>query len=400
MARTPAATLIAGGRPLERFAHRRELTTARDRAVTTPNNDTLYSSAWLDLAQGPVALAAPDFGDRYWSVALMSMATDNFAVLGTRTVGTGPATFLIVAPNWQGRTPDGMQLIRSPDRWVWALARMLVAGASDLPAAHRLQDALVLTPHNTAVTTPALPAPLKPDDPADFYRLLADLLAESPPPPADEAMLATLAAIGLVPGQPFTTEAWQPDQRAALAAGFAAASTALRQQRAMGGRSVINGWSFPPAQIGNFGTNYALRAAVSLGGLAALPSEEAMYLTYVGQGAPVTGAQPRRLAFPAGGLPPVDGFWSLALYERTPEGRLFFNDNPLGRYLIGSHSEGLVTSSDGGLELLISHAAPAGRETNWLPAPSGQFVLVLRAYLPRLDMREGCWQPPPLMLAP
>ena len=401
MARTRAARLIAGGQALDRFAHRRQLATARDKAVTTPNNDTLYSSAWLDLAQGPVSLATPDFGTRYWSVALMSMTTDNFAVLGTRTIGGGPANFLIVGPDWKDHpTPEGVTLIRSPDRWVWALARILVSGVDDLPAVHRLQDALTLTPQNSAVATPALPMPLKNDDAADFYRLVADLLIESPPPAADHAMLASLTAIGLVPGQRFNTAGWQNDQTAALATGIATAKAYLETARTSRARSAVNGWSLPPPQIGNFGDNYALRAAVALGGLAALPADEAMGLAYVGDGAPITGTQRWRLVFKEGELPPADAFWSLSLYERTPEGRLFFYDNPLDRFSIGDRTPGLVTGSDGSLELLIGHMAPADRETNWLPAPSGAFALILRVYLPRPAMRQGRWRPPQLSPVP
>src|SRR5262249_38709082 len=98
-----------------------------------------------------------------------------------------------------------------------------VAGVDDLSPVHRLHVGIVLTPQNSAVSTPALPMPLKIDDASDFYRLVADLLVESPPPAADHAMLASLTVIGLVPGQRFNTAGWRNDQITALATGFATA---------------------------------------------------------------------------------------------------------------------------------------------------------------------------------
>src|SRR5262249_33314168 len=66
---------------------RPDLADPSSRSVTTPNNDTLYSSAWIDLSAGPVRFALPDFGQRYFSLSLMDMYTNNFAVLGTRATG-------------------------------------------------------------------------------------------------------------------------------------------------------------------------------------------------------------------------------------------------------------------------------------------------------------------------
>lgn len=144
MARTRAA-FLRDGRPTGRFVHTRRLTTVADRWVTTPNNDTLYSSAWLDLGQGPVALDTPEFGARDWSVALLAMTTTNFAIPGTRSHGNRPGRFLIVGPGWEGDAGDRV-VLRAPTRWVWALARIVVDGAADEAAVHGVQDGLVLTP--------------------------------------------------------------------------------------------------------------------------------------------------------------------------------------------------------------------------------------------------------------
>ena len=376
MART-RAEFLAAGVPTGQFVPIRQLTTAADRWVTTPNNDTPYASAWLDLAQGPVELATPEFGDRYWSVALMAMTTDNFAIIGTRTHGNRPGRFLIVGPDWQGDA-GARPVLRSPTPAVWALARIIVDGPDDLPAVHTLQDGLVLTPRQ-AQRPPRLPAPLRRGDAADYFRLLREVLAENPPGPADQAAMDGLANL-------------ETDD---LAEGFARGVAHVRGGGAMGQRHSVNGWNIPPACIGQFGTEYGIRAGVALGGLGALPPEEAMYLS--AGGAHLVGSTAYRLIFAADAPVPVQAFWSLTLYERTPEGRLFFFDNPLDRYAIGDRSPGLRPNADGSGEILIQAARPAGHEGNWLPAPPGRYSLNLRCYLPKPTLLDGRWQPPRLL---
>jgi hypothetical protein len=159
---------------------------------------------------------------------------------------------------------------------------------------------------------------------------------------------------------------------------------------------MVNGWSVPPAGIGVYGTDYGLRASVALGGLAALPPQEAMYLSATGPH--LVGSTKMRLVFPPGQTPPVGAFWSLTMYEPTQEGRQFFVANPLNRYAIGDRSPGLAKNADGSLEILIQTTKPAGREANWLPAPEGRFTLNLRAYLPKPALLEGQWEPPKLVV--
>ena len=391
MARTRAASLTRG-LPVDVFFHRRALSGPADRWVTTPNNDTLYSSAWLDLANGPVLLSLPDFGQRYWSMALMSMTTDNFAVIG-RNLPPGPGgKVLIAGPNAGAIEANGALLVRSPTRWVWALGRILVDGPADLPAVYKLQDAMRLTPTGRPPSSPVLPAPPKPDDGADFFRQLAEILAENPPPEADRPMLDRLAGIGLVPGKAFDAGDWSESQRAALQQGFLDGRDAVKGRGGLQLGQVVDGWSYPPAAIGVFGTDYGLRALVALGGLAALPPSEAVYLTHV---APADGSKNWRLTFPPGRWPPAGAFWSLSMYERTPEGRLFFTANSIDRYAIGDRTAGLKPNPDGSLQLLIGTQAPAGREGNWLPAPSGPFVITLRVYLPTPALAQG-WRVPAL----
>ncbi|MDR3415867.1 MAG: DUF1214 domain-containing protein [Nevskia sp.] len=152
---------------------------------------------------------------------------------------------------------------------------------------------------------------------------------------------------------------------------------------------LIAGWSYPPADIGNFGTDYEVRAGVALAGLLALPPEEAMYSSALrdARGEALDGTHRYRLHLPP---VPVDAFWSLTMYEVEADGRLFFADNPLHRYAVGDRTPGLRKNPDGSMDILIQQASPAAAaEGNWLPAPPGPFRLTMRAYHPRRELLEG-----------
>ena len=169
-----------------RLLHARVLADHSKRAVTTPNNDTLYSSSWLDLSDKPVVLEVPRIENRYWSVALMDVFTNNFAVIGSRLDGAGPVRVVIAAPSWPDGAMDGVRVIRAPSNDVWLLCRWLVDGLEDVPAVHAIQDALLLEPLSAAQapkregTPPARPAPAarqkiaprESNDPAHFLAVV------------------------------------------------------------------------------------------------------------------------------------------------------------------------------------------------------------------------------------
>lgn len=134
---------------LNRFFHMRQLATPENRDVVRPNNDTLYSSAGIDLAEsGPLLLSVPATGERYYSFQFIDMDTDVFEVVGRRSTGPGPARYLIVGPAWQGDVPAGVKLVRAPQERLWLLGRTLVDGPDDLAAVHALQDNYQLEPYS------------------------------------------------------------------------------------------------------------------------------------------------------------------------------------------------------------------------------------------------------------
>lgn len=367
--------------PVNTFAHRRTLADHRHRMMTTPNNDTLYSSGVIDLSAGPVRLTLPHFGARYYSVALLDAYTNAFAYIGTRTAGGDGGSHVIAGPDWQGGVSP---VIRSPSNHISAHIRILVDGVSDYPAAHALQDGCRLLG----------PSPLRPDlirpvagDAENFVAVVNQVLRDDPPPAADAPTLQELRQAGI--GMPALTSQqrqWWNGHFGAARAGLIAAS------KEIGSR--IDGWQYLPDNIGDFGTDYRTRARIAISGVVANVAAESIYTiaTTDGEGAPLRENHRYRLRLPAG-TPPADAFWSLSIYEVMPDGAMFFGDNALHRYAIGNRTRGLAYGGDGSLDILIQTEKPE-QAANWLPVPAPKFALVMRAYLPRPALLTGQFRYP------
>jgi hypothetical protein len=400
---------------LNHFTHVPVLATARSRMVTTPNTDTLYSSAWLDLSGDPLFLTVPPMGERYYSFAFMDLFTNNFDYVCRRLHGGAPGPRMIVGPRWKGDTPKDVTLVRSPTTSVWLLGRILVDGEGDLAQARALQGRTLLeTPDmrnerrilavgelmRTRAVAPPEPVaewlPLNRDDPFDLFEVGMRALGESPLSDRDRDVLEELAPLRLHAGSKFDLRAFGDAERQAIVAGIDQARAEIRGAGGHFGK-VVNGWSYPDRTLGNFGDNYLYRAQVALGGLAALEPVEATYLACSTDqnGRPLDGRQRYVLRFEPDQLPPSRAFWSLSMYEVTTEGRAFFTDNPLNRYAIGDRTKGLSKGSDGSLEIYLQHERPAeNRIANWLPAPAGPLRLVLRAYEPDETLLDGRYRAP------
>ena len=381
---TTRARHLANGGAINRFNPSRRLLDQDDRAVTTPNNDTLYSQAWLDLTKGPVTLTVPDMGDRYWSVAVMDMFTNNNVVLGGRTVGSGPATFTFVGPG-EDQYPADAVPVATPHAWV--LARVLVDGPDEVPTVLKLLQAIRLSGPTDTPPTPAYAG--RAADPDAYFASARALLAADPAPMTDLRLLRrTAAALGPNAG-PLSAAA-----RTGVAQAQGLARAAFARQ------TYVQGWSYPRPNLGDYGQDYLYRAAVSLGGLGALPPAEAMYMRAEGTGRGLFDDDAvRRLTLPA--RVPVDAFWSLSMYEATADGQFFFTRNPINRFAIGDRTPGIRRNPDGSLDLWISRTDPGGeRSANWLPAPaSGPYGLFFRAYLPGPELLDGRWRLPAIVAA-
>jgi hypothetical protein len=138
-----------GKAPFNHISHVHRLATADDHVIVRPNNDTFYSSAWLDLTDGPMVVSVPDVGERYYSLQLMDTYTNAFAYIGKRATGTAAGLFAVVGPDWQGQLPASVQKIVAPGNTVWMIGRTMVYGQDDIPAVMALQEKITVTPLGT-----------------------------------------------------------------------------------------------------------------------------------------------------------------------------------------------------------------------------------------------------------
>lgn len=362
----------------------------RAREVTTPNNDVLYGHAWLDLSGPPVLFSMPELTNRFHVVSLLSLFTDNVTVLGSRATGGRGGRFLIAGPNWRGEVPKGVQLVRAPMTDMWLVIRVLVDGPEDLAAGRLVLSGFQLTTLGPPPYRPMQAPAIDPVDPAVFLAVVNEALARGPMPPEHARRAAPLRRAGI--GQPWNR--LTPQMQAAWRVNAQRFYDELR-----GGLGSIgwmsDGWTYPKATLGQFGDDDFYRAKVALGGIAALPTTDAIYIS-TGRdenGHPLFGTKGYRLHIPAG--VPVRGFWSLTMYEMADDGRLFLTPNPIARYSIGDRTRGLKKNADGSVDVLLSHAPPED-QSNWLPAPPGLYRLTFRGYWPEQPLQDGSFRLPPV----
>lgn len=381
------SNMLDAGIPAGHFFALKGLAMPKDRFVTTPNVDTVYANTFIDLRGGPATITLPPLGDRYGSISLMSMFSDNFAVLGTRNTGQGGASFTLVGPT----DAASAGAIRSPTPWVWAMARVVVNGPDDVPAALAVLHAFGCEAAPAANWAPGADR----TGPWDAWLRAANaLMIENPAPATDMRIFERMAPLGLGRAD-FDPARFTPAEIDAITAGFGDAAV-LGKSAGFGGREA-GGWIYPAANTGNFFQDYLGRARIAVAGLAALPPVEATYLAAVPpEGRLFDGEGPWRLRFAPGQLPPVDAFWSLTMYEAQADGAFFLTDNAIDRYTIGDRTPGLEYEADGALDITIARTDPgADRHANWLPAPaSGPFLLILRAYLPKAAIVAQTYVPP------
>jgi hypothetical protein len=372
--------------PINAFTHERWLAGPESRGVTTPNNDTLYSNAFIDTTAGPVWLQIPDCHKRYLSVQIMDMYTNNNFILSPRLEGGAAGRWRIIAP---GSIPRGARDLRVATPHAWVVARVLVDGPTDLPAAHAAQDRLALLGHTTA--PPVSYATSASDWPS--YFAAAEHLLESDPPPSKKGLDAFMSVRNMGRGRAFARGGYTPETAAAIDRGVAEAAAVARSAGRR--QDFVSGWTYPRPDLGEYGDDFIFRAIVATAGLGALNPSEAMYMRSAGDGRGLfEGEGLYRFSLP--GPIPVDAFWSLTLYEATSDGRFFLTENALHRYAIGDRTEGLRRVSGGALDIWIGRANPGGERThNWLPAPKqGPFSLIFRAYLPRTQLLNGSFRLP------
>lgn len=393
-------------RTLNEFFDFDRLVTSDDDFVVTPNEDTIYSRAFVDLRREPMILVIPPMGNRQYWFPIADMRHDFDAVLSWDTLGSRGGAFALVAPGWQGVLPEGVKRIDMGTPIGWLLPRFAVNGPADVPAAHALQKQVRLAPLSEwGNANPPRPKP----DPADFPRFTRDdltdakayfttlnhLLRLSPRPgnAQDEALAEWLREVGMDPATDFDWNRLSPETRRGLERGAADAHRiiAARMPSVM---PIRNNWQIVrlPRSVSQ---EPVIAASGAMLGLLWNPLEINSYdVAFTdGAGAPLDGSNRYVLKYTT--PPPVDAFWSVSMYSAATQ---LFVPNKLNRYSVGDRTEGAIYGKDGSIAIVIQHDEPTDPDerANWLPAPAGPFYLVSRHYSPRAPIVTGDWLPPPI----
>ncbi|MDE0887781.1 MAG: DUF1254 domain-containing protein [Myxococcota bacterium] len=371
--------------PVNHFSRSEQLVTPSTQAgLRAPNNDTLYFRGWFDLSEGPVVLHTPDTHGRYYMMAVTNFFAE-VQHLSRRTMGTQEQEYALVGPGWNGELPKELTPVIVDTQHVWILGRLLVRGLDDLPEAQTLLKGFWSTPlkdwrsgKRGEPPVPPVGERISPHTSLAAFSILDRFLRDNPRRPSEEGLLTQFASVGIGAGKPFEPASLDAATRRGLERAIESGN-ALVQGSTLSALRSVNGW-ITLQDAGRFGHDYLLRASVALGGYANLP-EESVYPAAVKdeQGRPLMGSRRYRLHFPKDGLPPVNGFWSLSVYDAQTRSLV---ENTIARYSIGDRTDGLVRGEDGSLTLYLQHEPPAEVMSNWLPTPAGPLMFVIRLYEP------------------
>lgn len=391
--------------------------TPQDTAIPTPNADTPYSMAWLDLRAEPVVISVPKIDPkRYYSVQLVDSSTFNYAYIGSRTTGHAGGDYLIAGPGWKGHKPAGIkQVFHAESEFSFAIFRTQLFNPADMPNVIKVQKGYKVQPLSAYLKQPAPKAPAAVAWPkfdkdlvkTEFFEYLDTALQFIPPGPGEEGIRAKLASIGVGPGKKFAFKDLSLEHKAAILLGMKDGNAKVDERVNSIGKK-INGWEVGAA-FGDrafFNGDWLLRAAAARAGIYGNDAVEAMYpmTKWLADGSPLDGSKHAyTLTFAKGQLPPVNAFWSVTMYDGKSQ---LLVANPINRYLINSPMlSKMKKNTDGSLTLYIQKNSPGkDKEANWLPAPDGPIYMVMRLYWPKeskpsiLPPGEGSWQPPALKL--
>jgi len=399
--------------PFNQINNEARVYTYEDTAVVTPNSDTPYSMAWLDLRAEPIVLSVPAVDPkRYYSVMLCDGNTYNYGYIGSRATGSEAGDYLVVGPEWNGTPPPGIkEVFRSGTRFSVAAYRTQLFNPDDMNNVEKVQAGYKVQPLSSYLKQPApAPAPAinfpkidKDLVKTDFFEYLDFALQFSPARPNEKEIREQLARIGVGPGKTFNFKDLSAEDKLEIATGMKEGQRKVDDAVANVGKAV-NGWrvSGLPGDSAHYNGDWMMRAVAAQAGIYGNDPEEAMYpLTRTDVDGEVLDGSKHAytVTFPAEQLPPVNSFWSVTMYDGKTQ---LLIKNPINRYLVSSPMlPRMKTNSDRSLTLYIQNESPGpGKEANWLPAPDGPIYLVMRLYWPKLTSPsilppgEGTWQPP------
>jgi hypothetical protein len=399
--------------PFNQISNEARVFTYKDTAVVTPNSDTPYSLLWLDLRAEPFVLSVPAVDkQRYYSVMLCDGNVFNYGYIGSRATGYEAGDFLVVGPDWKGQTPAGIKKVfRSSTQFSITIFRTQLFNAEDMPNVIKVQAGFQAQPLSAYLKQPApaaapainFPKINKEMAKTGFFEYLDFALQFAPAGPEERAIRAKLARIGIGVGKAFDFKELSLAHKLEVGLGMKEGDRKVDEAVAKFGKK-INGWQIGAAQGDRayYHGDWMLRAVAARAGIYGNDAVEATYpfTKTTPDGQPLDGGKHNyTLNFPAGQLPPVNGFWSVTMYDGKSQ---LLIKNPIDRYLINAPMlTSMKKNVDGSLTIYIQKDSPGvERESNWLPAPNDLIYLVMRLYWPKetqpsiLPAGEGTWNPP------
>ncbi|MCV2485078.1 DUF1254 domain-containing protein [Flavobacterium sp. SH_e] len=396
--------------PQGRLAMLNDYITPDETFVTCPNQDVVYGLGFFDLDSQPVVVQVPDFGDRFWVYAMYDHRTNQFGELG-KPYGTKPGFYLLTGPNWKGEAPKGItDIVKCPTTLANIIPRVFQNdNKEDKQAIQSAINQIVAYPVaefdgkiKTVVykNLPSIKGPASDGKetkwvvPEKFFdeNELGKVLEILPPLKGEEELYEQLKElIAATKSDPAIKEALiktaQKTEETIIHSFFLWKNN---------GVAAGNGWnrSFYSADwTGSGSYDYYNRAATAKSNMFDnRPNETQYYYTdNASDKSQLDGKNNYTVTFAKGEEPPVQGFWSLTLYNEHH----LFSKNKINRYSLGTKNKGLKKNADGSLTIYVSSTSPgADKESNWLPSPQGTFSLYIRAYWGKEGVTKGTWTPP------
>ncbi len=383
------------------WGHAQAILTDKMRLIETPNTETLYSMAVVDLVDRPVVVLHPELGERYFRTSIWELHGDTHTI-SQKQDGGHPPPYALLPLDWHGDLPAGMKFIRVRSRYVLINPHVAVYGQNDVQNVTALQDGFALIALREWGTSKR---PLEPGPPMRplhrpgtstppellYFEELCETLKDIRIRDDEAGFARQLEDIGITLGGGFQSDRLDSPTLAGLKrAVFDAQSVLEHKARTLSPVQPGGTWEVS-ADLASL-DDWLFRGAVGWKHVWGDSPTELLFPTARtdGDGTPFDGSNNYVLRFPPGELPPAR-YWRITMYDLAG----FLVGNPINRFGIGNMAEKLRPDPDGGLTLLIQHHSPdSEQETNWLPAPPEGFFLMMRMYQPEERMYRGDYTVP------
>jgi hypothetical protein len=410
--------------PLNQFMSVRDNDPA-NHGVILPSTDTLYTLSWVDVTKEPMVFTTPAIPNvpgtdhkRFMMYEFMDAWTKVYYSNGLQDGLVEKTSFIMVGPDFKGTLPAVPHsiVVHCTTNQSWLIVRTQREGLNDLENVHKIQDQYDLRPLSMVgknytlpkgTVNPSIPAAPGPSIQANelngkaFFTKASEWFNKVPFPAEDQAVGVgnVLAGVGIKHGETFNYDALSPETKKALDVaqkGVQAEFAKIAANPASIG-GLKNGWVIPNPALGNYGTDYRLRAAITFVGFGANLPKDGYYplLVQDSKGNLLDGGKKYTLTFAKGQTPPAGAFWSVTNYQDH-----FLVPNSINKFSVSNWMHPKA-NADGSITIYMQPTSPGkDLEVNWLPTSGSipAMTPLMRLYWPLPNALDGSWAPPPAVL--